>query len=299
VPDSLATIADFIRYTYSRLNSGQAYFGHGSDNSWDESVHLVLQSLSLPWDFAAELWSCRLTADERNKVLGNINARVEQRIPLAYLTRQAWFLGHCFYVDERVLIPRSPIAELIENHFMPWRTEEAPTRILDLCTGSGCIGIACALEFEQAQVDLLDVSKEALTVAKINVDRFELNDRVTLICSDVFSGLSQEREGSYDIIVSNPPYVDADDYASMPDEYQKEPALGLVAGEDGLLIVRRILSEGARYLKDDGFMVVEVGNSWEALEEAYPDFPFTWIEFERGGHGVFIIHASELKSRAW
>lgn len=299
MPDSLASIADFIRYTYSRLNAGQACFGHGSDNSWDESVHLVLQSVNLPWDFPSELWSCRLTFEEKRKINDTIKARVDQRIPLAYLTQQAWFCGHRFYVDERVLIPRSPIGELIESRFMPWSPDQAPNRILDLCTGSGCIGIACALEFELAQVDLLDVSEDALSVAKINVDQHELGGRVRLMCSDLFSGLGEASLGVYDMIVSNPPYVDAKDYAAMPDEYHSEPSLGLVAGEDGLLIVRRILAQGAQYLTDDGFMVIEVGNSWEALEAAYPDFPFTWVEFERGGHGVFVIHASELKSRVW
>lgn len=299
MPESLATIADFVRYAYSRLNVGQVYFGHGTDNSRDEALYLVMQTLNLPWDYATEHWSCLLSTKEKNHLIENIKTRVEQRVPLAYLTKQAWFCGHQFYVDERVLIPRSPIGELIGKQFKPWRTGSELTHILDLCAGSGCIGIACALEFEDVQVDLLDISEAALAVAKINVDKFNLGQRIHLICSDVFASLSSEKEGSYDIIASNPPYVNASDYASMPEEYRKEPSIGLVAGDDGLMIARRLLSEGAKYLKDDGIMIVEVGNSQESLEAAYPDFPFTWVEFEQGGHGVFIIHASELKSRAW
>jgi len=299
VPESLTSIADFIRFTYSRLNREPVYFGHGTDNGWDESVSLVLQSLDLPWDFASDLWSCRLTSDEREKLLSVIDARIVDRIPLPYLTHQAWFCEHRFYVDERVLIPRSPIAELILDRFSPWLSNERlvndrEANILDLCTGSGCIGIACALEFENAEVDLLDISAPALDVANMNIQNYGLQDRVNTIESDVFSALGSDQEKRYDLIVTNPPYVDENDFKQMPEEFSKEPKLGLVSGKDGLDFVHQLLSEASRYLKDDGLLVVEVGNSWEALEQAYPEHPFTWIEFEFGGHGVFVMQASEL-----
>ncbi len=300
MPDTLATIADFIRFTYSRLNREPVYFGHGTDNSWDESVSLVLQCLDLPWDFSNELWSCRITKDESARLLQIIDKRIVDRTPLPYLTNQAWFCDHRFYVDERVLIPRSPIAELIHDRFSPWIASQnlindEASDILDLCTGSGCIGIACALEFENADVDLLDISEQALEVAQQNIEYYELQDRVRTIQSDVFSGLGSQAAKRYDLIVSNPPYVDANDYQTMPEEFSKEPVLGLVSGADGLDLVRRILAEAAKFLKEDGLLVVEVGNSWEALEQAYPEFPFTWIEFEFGGHGVFVIQSDELK----
>ena len=301
---NLQTIADFIRYTFSSLNREGVYCGHGTDNNWDEAVSLVLQVLELPWDFSNQMWSCRLENEETARVLAAIQRRTVDREPLAYITKQAWFCGLRFNVDERVLVPRSPIAELIEHHLEPWILEE-PERVLDLCTGSGCIGIAAAIEFEDAQVDLFDISIDALDVAKSNIELYELGDRVQAFSSDVFSALddpSQFSDGEhvrYDLILSNPPYVDKHDYDSMPKEYSSEPVLGLVAGPDGLDIVRRILAEGAKYLSEDGVMVVEVGNSWEALEEAYPDFPFTWIEFEYGGHGVFVIRAQELRNYPW
>jgi len=304
VSDSLATISDFIRFTYSRLNREEVYFGHGTDNAWDESVSLVMQLLDLPWDFSSEMWTCQLTKVERERLLSAIERRVTDRVPLAYITKQAWFCGHRFNVDERVLVPRSPIAELINHRIEPWLLTE-PERILDLCTGSGCIGIAAALEFEEAQVDLFDISLDALAVAGTNIELHDLKGRVQAFESDVFNVLddpSQFSDGAhveYDLILSNPPYVDKNDFDTMPAEYTKEPVLGLVSGNDGLDITRRILSEGAKHLSDEGLMVVEVGNSCEALEAAYPDFPFTWIEFEHGGHGVFVISADELKSRTW
>jgi len=301
VPEQLNTIADFIRYSFSRFNQEQVFFGHGTDNSWDEAVSLVLQLLNLPWDFDKELWSCKLTSSERQKVLEALDKRVTQRIPLPYITQQAWFCDYQFYVDERVLIPRSPIAELIQNNFSPWADFEfeAPEFILDICTGSGCIGIACALAFEDADVDLLDISEDAIQVANKNILNFELQNRVRTIQSDGFKALNQDYKGKYKLIVSNPPYVDKDDFSSMPEEFKSEPELGLVSGDDGLDLVKEILAQSANYLTDDGLLVVEVGNSWVALEEAYPDFPFTWIDFEFGGHGVFVIRAEELKQYAW
>ena len=301
MPEKLLTIADFIRYGYSQMNREQVYFGHGTDNSWDESVNLVLQCLDLPWDFSKEMWHCNLTSQECQRILVALDKRINQRIPLPYITQQAWFCGYRFYVDERVLVPRSPIAELIENNFAPWADfeQQPPATILDLCTGSGCIGIACALQYEEAVVDLLDISADALAVAQRNVDDYALADCVSMIQSDGFTSLGADYQGKYQLIVSNPPYVDESDFQSMPEEFKSEPVLGLVSGKDGLELVRKILAQAANYLTDDGLLVVEVGNSWVTLEEAYPDFPFTWIDFEFGGHGVFVIRAEELKSYTW
>lgn len=277
------------------MNAEKLFFGHGTDNAWDESVALVLQTLNLPWDFARDLWGCVLSEDERASVLENIEARISDRTPLAYLTKQAYFCGLKFYVDERTLVPRSPIAQLISNGFEPWLLNE-PSRVMDLCTGSGCIGIATALVFEDADVDLLDISPDALDVARINIDAFDLQDRVTAIESDCFSALDASFEHQYDLIVSNPPYVDAKDIASMPDEFRQEPMLGLASGADGLDFTRRMLAGARRFLTDQGVLIAEVGNSWEALELAFPDLEFTWLDFEHGGHGVFMLTADQLET---
>lgn len=296
---NLETLADYIRYAYSTMRKAGVFCGHGTDNPWDEAVQLVLLSLHLPWDLDQAMWYTRLTDEEKVLLTERLTRRINERMPLPYLTNEAWFCGFPFYVDERVLVPRSPIAELIQNNFSPWLTDTEPQRILDLCTGSGCIGIACAMTFEDADVDLFDLSPDALAVAEKNVRAFGLNERVSLLQSDLFSALNDTPQGGYDLIVSNPPYVDAGDLASMPAEFGKEPVLGLAAGADGLDIVRRILAEAGQYLSDTGILVVEVGNSWEALEAAYPDVPFMWVEFENGGHGVFVMSADELKSRDW
>ncbi len=294
MPHALSTIADHIRYAFSCFNAEHLYFGHGYDNAWDEAVQLVLQSLSLPWDFSQELWHCRVTSEEQVMLLERIDKRVNDRIPLAYLTHQAWFCGMPFYVDERVLVPRSPIAELIEQHLEPWLTV-APDRILDVCTGSGCIGIAAAMAFEHAHVTLLDISEDALDVAQRNIDDYALQDRVQAIRSDGCSALLGQDQ-KYQLILCNPPYVDAQDMASMPAEYHHEPRLGLEAGEDGLDLVHRLLVEARALIDEEGLLVLEVGNSWKALESAYPGTAFTWVEFERGGHGVFVMSARELKA---
>ena len=301
MPEQLKTIADFVRYSYSQLNREPVFFGHGTDNSWDESVSLVLQLLNLPWDFDQTMWSCNLSTKEQQLILNALDKRINQRIPLPYITQTAWFCGYPFFVDERVLIPRSPIAELIEKSFSPWADfiHNPPDAILDLCTGSGCIGIACAMMFEEAQVDLIDISNDALDVARKNIETFSLLDRVKPIQSDGLAALDEVYSGKYSLIVSNPPYVDQTDFNSMPEEFKSEPELGLVSGNDGLDLVRKILAHSAEYLTEDGLLVVELGNSWLALEEAYPDFPFTWVDFEFGGHGVFVLSAKELKHYDW
>ncbi|MBL4826980.1 MAG: 50S ribosomal protein L3 N(5)-glutamine methyltransferase [Spongiibacteraceae bacterium] len=287
----LSTLRDYIRWGVSQFNKAQLYYGHGTDNALDDALRLVLHTVGIDLDAYTELLSAVLTEQERLEVLDAIQTRVDERVPVPYLTGEAWFAGLPFTVDRRVLIPRSPIAELIEQGFSPWLTDQTVTSILDLCTGSGCIGIACAHYFDEAKVDLSDVSNDAIAVAKLNIERHEVNDRVHAVQSDLFESL-QGRQ--YQLIVSNPPYVDHEDLHSMPAEYQHEPAVALGSGEQGLDITRQILKTANDYLTDNGLLVVEVGNSGIALENAYPDVAFTWVEFERGGHGVFVFSKAEL-----
>jgi ribosomal protein L3 glutamine methyltransferase len=290
--DDLQTVRDYLRYACTRFADPSLYFGHGTDNVWDEAVQLVMRSLQLPLENNTVFLDARLTREERSLVLERIERRVSDRVPLAYLLGEAWFMGMPFRVDEWVLVPRSPLGELLENELQPWLGGRPVQRILDLCTGSGCIGIGAAHVFQDATVELSDISGEAIAVANDNIRMHELSDRVSAIQSDLFASL----EGRYDVILSNPPYVDAEDMADMPDEYRHEPALGLAAGKDGLEIAHRILADAADYLTDDGLLIVEVGNSQAALEEAYPELPFTWLAFSQGGEGVFLLFAQDLKN---
>jgi ribosomal protein L3 glutamine methyltransferase len=291
VSDQLHTLRDYIRYAMSQFGQHGVYFGHGTDNAWDEATQLVLAAVHLPWDTNPAVLDSRLTCAEKQQVLAYIEQRAVARKPLPYITKEAWFCQLPFYVDERVLIPRSPIAELIENQFSPWLGEGAVDRVLDLCTGSGCIGIAAAYAFPEAEVDLVDISKDAIAVANLNISKHELTDRVHAVESDLFQNLTGKR---YNLIVSNPPYVDAADLASMPQEYDHEPELALGSGPDGLEITREILRQANDYLTDDGLLIVEVGNSEVHLMEQYPELPLIWLEFEHGGNGVFAISAHEL-----
>ena len=288
--DELFTLRDFIRWGASEFNAAKLYFGHGTDNAWDEAEQLVLHAVHLQPPLTDEWLGARLTMVERQAVAANLQRRVNERIPAAYITGQAWFAGLPFVVDERVLVPRSPIGELIQKQFEPWLRRD-PAQILDLCTGSGCIGIACAYAFPDAEVQLSDISYDALEVAEENIHEHGVQDRVFAMQSDLFANLAGQQ---FDLIVSNPPYVDDDDLASMPQEYHAEPAIGLGSGVDGLDFTRRLLQEAAEYLTDEGVLIVEVGNSWPALAAAYPELPFTWIEFERGGHGVFMLTKTDL-----
>lgn len=290
-PSRLRTLRDHIRWAVSRFHEAGLFFGHGTDNAWDDARQLVLGALHLPFEIADSYLDCRLEEDEQQHLLELIRRRIEERVPTAYLIGEAWFCGLPFLVDERVLVPRSPIAELIGHGFEPW-LPASPARILDLCTGSGCIGIACAYAFPEAEVVLGDLSFDALEVANHNIERHELEERVYTVQGDGFAGLPGQR---FDLIVSNPPYVDAEDFADMPAEYQHEPELGLACGDDGLDLVRRMLAEAADHLTEKGLLIVEVGNSQVHVEALYPEVDFTWLEFEQGGHGVFLLAAAQCR----
>lgn len=290
--DELKTITDFIRWGASRFVEAKLTYGHGLSSPLDESAYLVLRTLHLPVDTPDIYWQSSLTSGEITNIKAVITRRVVEKIPAAYITKEGWFAGLQFYVDERVLVPRSPISEMVENQFSPWVDPDLVENVLDLCTGSGCIGIACAYAFPQAQVDLSDVSVDALEVAKININKHDASQRVTAIQSDIFNGLSGK---SYDIIVSNPPYVDKEDMNDLSEEFHHEPELGLSSGNDGLDITRTILKQASQYLADNGILVLEVGNSQYALAEIFPQVPFQWIEFERGGDGVFSLTKEQLE----
>lgn len=289
--DTLITLRDFIRWAASRFSEAGLCFGHGTDNALDEAAMLVLHALHLQPDLPSVYLDSRLTQDERRQVIELLRRRVEERIPGAYLMGEAWFAGLPFYVNEQVLIPRSPIGELIEAGFEPWIGKLTVSRILDLCTGSGCIGIASALRFSEAKVDLADISEPALALAGRNLARHGLEGRVHVIQSDLFGALAGRR---YDIILSNPPYVSRQELAGLPREFRWEPDLGLEAGEDGLDVVKRVLREVSSYLAPGGIVIMEVGSSAEAVMAHYPDVPFTWLDFERGGDGVFLLTAEQV-----
>lgn len=295
VTAELATIIDFIRYGASRFSAAGLTFGHSHDNPIDEATHLVLASLHLPPDIPPAYGAGKLTAEERVRVLNLIERRVNERLPVAYLVGETWFAGLKFKSDRRALVPRSPIAELIESGFTPWLDGRHVERALDLCTGSGCIGIAMAEYNPSWQVDIVDVSDDALSLARENVAFQHVGERVEVIQSDLFAGVKGRK---YDVIVSNPPYVTEDEYAALPGEYSHEPKLGLTSGEDGLDICLRILDEAADHLGEDGLLIVEVGESEHALAALLPEVPFVWIEFKVGPMGVFALERRELIEHA-
>ena len=280
-----------MAWAEQQLAAADLYFGHGTDNARDEAAFLVLRSLQLPFEAEAIVLDQRLSQERQDRVIALINERIATRKPAAYLLGESWFAGLRFFVNEHVLVPRSPFAELILEQFSPWCRADSVRRILDIGTGSGCIAIASALAFPDAMVDAIDISVEALAVARRNVADYGLQDRVTLIESDLFQKLGDRR---YDLIIANPPYVNAEDFAAMPPEYRHEPAIGLRAGRDGLEIVRRILESAGKHLTETGVLAVETGNSETALTEQYPQVPFLWLEFARGGEGVFLLTRQEL-----
>lgn len=291
----LISIRDFVRWAISCFNEAGLSFGHGTDNAYDEAHWLIAHALHLNLPLHEALLPCRITPSERDRILDLVRCRVSERKPAAYLTGQAWFAGLEFVVDESVMIPRSPIAELIEQGFAPWVEADAVQRVLDLCCGSGCIGLATAVYLPQVQVDLVDRSAAALAIARQNVrslaEGVGLDERVRLVESDLFRGL---HGCCYDLIVSNPPYVPRVEFERLPPEYRHEPTAAFVAGENGLELVLRILLEAPEFLTERGALVLEVGHTAEALEDLLPDVPFLWLEFEHGGYGVFLLHRDEL-----
>ena len=291
---NLTSIRDYIRWGASEFNRRKLSFGHGFVNALDEARYLSLHALALPFDWPESYFDCVLTVSERQQVLELLQMRASSRQPAAYITRESWFCGLKFYVDERVLVPRSPIAELIGNHFEPWIDSDCVKRILDLCTGSGCIAIACQYAFEDAEVCASDISADALEVAKKNRHEHDLDDILTLYQSDLFDDIPAQ---SFDVIVSNPPYVDAEDMAGLSEEFSFEPGLGLAAGANGLDLVDRILLQAGNYLSDHGVLIIEVGNSQLAMMQRYECLPMTWIDFEYGGGGVCCIQCQDLKEQ--
>lgn len=290
--EELVTILDFLRFSLTCASKAQLYYGHGTDNAWDDMYSLLLRSLALPYDVEPNLLNARLTTSEKKHLCQQLEKRINQRVPVPYLIKEAYFCDLPFYVDERVLIPRSPIAELINNHFSPWTEAENVHHILDLCTGSGCIAIACCYAFPEAQVDAVDISSEALAVATINREQLGVEEQLTLIESDCFNNVPSKK---YDLIVSNPPYVGKVEMQTLPDEFRHEPVLALETSNNGLAIVEKILKNAHAYLSDHGILVVEVGNSEEALCEAYPSVPFTWLEMSHGGQGIFLLTKQQLE----
>jgi ribosomal protein L3 glutamine methyltransferase len=288
----LTTIRDLVRWGASEFERQQLNFGHGFDSALDESRYLTLHALALPFDIGDDFLAAVVTEREREQVIDNLTQRFQSRQPAAYITGESWFCGLRFTVDRRVLVPRSPIAELIASQFEPWIDSRRVHRILDLCCGSGCIGIAAQYHFPNAQVCLADLSAEALEVAALNLQQHDLADVVELYQSDLFESVPARQ---FDVIVSNPPYVDAEDMAMLGDEYRHEPEMGLSAGVDGLALVERILVSAPNFLDEQGVIFIEVGNSQTAMEQKYHFLPMAWIDFELGGAGVCCIQAQDLQ----
>ena len=292
VISTLTTIRDYIRWAASRFTEAKLCFGHGSATALDEAAAMVLYTLHQPYDLGDVYLQSALTVSERQAVIDIVTKRINERKPAAYLTHEALFAGLSFYVDERVLVPRSPIAELIQERFSPWVDEQQVERILDLCTGSACIAIACAYAFPDALVDAVDLSEDALAVADVNVTKHDLDGIVQLYQSDLFDELPDVQ---YDIIVSNPPYVSLGEWQELPAEFHAEPAMGFKGGETGLDLVLRILVDADRYLSEQGILIVEVGSSAQTLQDSFPEVSFYWLDFERGGDGVFLLTAAQVK----
>ena len=294
--NELSTLRDLMRFAVSRFTEAKLFFGHGTDNAWDEAAYLLLHTLHLPIDRLDPFMDARLTSDERAAALGMVERRIKERLPAAYLTHEAWLGDYRFYVDERVIVPRSHIAELLREQFSPWIEDPwAVHRVLDLCTGSACLAILAAEAFPEALIDAVDLSSDALAVARRNVDDYGLAARLKLIQSDAFAGIQGQR---YDVILSNPPYVNAESMAALPEEYLREPQLALASGEDGLDFTRIILREAANHLNPEGVLVVEIGHNRDELEEAFPETPFTWLDTSAGDQHVFMLRCEDLPELA-
>jgi ribosomal protein L3 glutamine methyltransferase len=288
----LHTVRDWLRFAVSAFNESKLTFGHGSDSAYDEAVYLILHTLHLPLDTLEPFLDARLTLQEKTVLMALLKRRVEQKVPAAYLTHEAWLGEFSFYVDERVIVPRSFIAELLRESLFPWVDDaDNTTAVLDMCSGSGCLAILAAHAFPHAIVDAVDLSADALQVAKRNVDDYGLNGRVNLIQSDLFKALNGKQ---YDIIISNPPYVDAASVAALPAEYLHEPKLALGSGQDGLDATREILKQAAAHLTPHGILVVEIGHNRDILAAAYPKLPFTWLDVSAGDEFVFLLHRNDM-----
>jgi ribosomal protein L3 glutamine methyltransferase len=292
ITTELQTIRDWLRYAVSQFEASDIFYGHGTDNAYDEAVWLIMSALHLPMDTLNNFLDARLTASERSKLASFIDQRITQHTPTAYLLKEAWLQGLKFYVDERVLIPRSFIAELLNTDLSHWiEFPEMIESAADICTGSGCLGVLLASVFPNASVDVIDISEDAIDVANINIANYGLEAQITAIKSDMFSALTGKK---YDIIISNPPYVDAPSMAALPAEYQNEPQLALGSGVAGLDHTHTILREAANYLNDDGILIVEIGHNRDALEAAYPNIIFNWLEVSSGTEFVFLLTKSQL-----
>jgi len=290
--NELHTVRDWLRFTVSAFNEAKLNFGHGSASAYDEAAYLILHTLHLPLDTLNPFLDARLIAEEKNALLALLKQRVDKRIPVAYLTHEAWLGDFRFYVDKRVIVPRSFIAELIQEQFAPWIDDtKIVTNVLDLCTGSGCLAILAAHAFPDTVVDAVDISSDALEVAQRNVVDYGLEDRINIIKSDLFSNLTGKQ---YDVIISNPPYVDAPSMTALPAEYRHEPQLALGSGADGLDATREILKHAADYLNPNGLLVVEIGHNRPALEAVYPNLPFIWLEVSAGDEFVFMLRREDL-----
>lgn len=287
----LRTIADFLRFGITKAGQGNLWYGHGTNCVQDDIWALIFGLLKLPFDIDSAFLHTTLLSTEKSLLAAQLKRRIVDKVPVPYLTKEAYFAGKSYYVDERVLIPRSPIAEGLHNHFNPWVDEYNVHSILDLCTGSGCIAIAAAYAFENSEVDAVDISKDALEVAKINVARHQMEQRINLIESNLWDKVPAKK---YDLIISNPPYVSVGEMDTLPQEYLHEPKLALIAKKDGLEFAVNILKKAASHLSDHGFLVLEVGNAANALVQKYQGFPFMWLEFEHGGEGVCILSKAEL-----
>ena len=292
ITEALFTIRDWLRFSVSRLEQSGVFFGHGTDNAYDESVWLVMSALHLPLDTLDNFLDARITRDEAKHLAHLIERRITERVPTAYLLREAWLKGFKFYVDERVIVPRSFIAELLEDGLAPWiEYPEMVESAADICTGSGCLGVLLAHAFPNATVDVVDISPDAIAVANINIKNYGLEDQITAVQSDMFSGLKGKK---YDLIISNPPYVDAPAMSALPQEYRNEPQIALGSGYAGLDHTNILLNEAKKYLNDDGILVVEIGHNRDALLDAYPELPFTWLDVESGNEFVFLLTKEQL-----